>query len=249
MYLKQLFLLILSSVLILPGTIFSQTESNLNANLGANLVSRHIWRGLAIGGTNTSPAGPHAQPFVLIKYHPHESGTASIGFLGTYGLNNRYSESDFLINYSLSTPAGTFKAQIFDYHYPYTGINFTNVKNDGSGAHTLEASLNYTLPGQHPLSIFVSRNFHNVIEDDNTFYASLSYPVELEQTQLKIFVGGAAGPSQWHVVSNENFTVTNLGVSASKSLSITEEFSLPVSATWTYNPHLEISYIALGISI
>jgi hypothetical protein len=249
MCVKNLFLLFLSSVLILPGTIFSQSESNLNVDLGATLVSRHIWRGIDIGGAKSAPVGPHLQPHANFIYQHSEKSSVTLGFLGTYGINSPYSESDFLINFNHSGSAGDFRVQLFDYHYPITGINFSNFENDGTGAHTLELSVLYSLPENFPLSIFVSRNVYNVIEDDHTFYSSLRYPLEVDDITIDLFIGAALGESQWHAVTNKGFTLTNLGFSASRPIRISESFSMPLGISWIFNPHQDISYITMSLSL
>ncbi len=237
------FIILFSSILV------GQSNQGFDASLGGSLVSRHIWRGLQIGATQNSPAVPHIQPIAVVGYSFGAPGKLELGFLGTYGISNEYSESDFFLRYAVDTKAGSFALRVFDYHYPFKGLSFTDFDNDGNGAHTIELSLQYSGPENFPIGVFVSNNVYNVMPDDNTLYFELNYPVLVEDVALNLFAGVAQGQSVWHVVTTDKFEVTNIGFSATKGLQISETFVLPVSAIWTYNPHLKKSYIQFKISI
>lgn len=236
-------------LILISSILFGQPKGGFDASLGGGLVSRHIWRGLEIGATQNSPAVPHIQPIAVVGYSFGAPGKVELGFLGTYGISNEYSESDFFLRYAVDTKSGTFAFRVFDYHYPFKGLAFTDFDNDGNGAHTLELSLQYSGPVNFPIGVFVSNNFYNVIPDDKTLYIELNYPVLIEDIALNFFTGVAQGQSMWHVVTTDKFEVTNIGFSAAKSLQVSETFVLHVSAIWTYNPHLKKSYIQFKISI
>lgn len=238
----------LITLLILTCESFAQPS--FDVNFGANLVSRHIWRGLQIGATQNSPAVPHIQPNAVMSLSFSKNSSFEIGFVGTYGISNEYSESDFFARYSQLTNIGSFALQLFDYHYPFKGIPFSNFDENGTGAHTLEVSLKYTAPRQFPITLFVSNNIHNVVSGDKTFYAELNYPVQVNKlVDLNLFAGTAKGKSTWHVVSSDSFEIVNLGFKASRKIELSEKLKIPVSVTWTYNPHLKNSYLAFGLSI
>lgn len=246
---RKITVIILSILTILPVIAQGQPDKGFEASLGGSLVSRHIWRGLQIGATKNSPAVPHIQPIAVLGYSFGVPGKVELGFLGTYGISNEYSESDFFLRYAVDTKAGSFAFRVFDYHYPFKGLSFTDFDNDGKGAHTIELSLYYAAPEAFPIGVFVSNNVYNVMPDDNTLYIELNYPVVIEDVALNFFTGVAQGSSMWHVVTTDKFEITNIGFSATKGLQISETFVLPVSAIWTYNPHLKKSYIQFKISI
>ncbi|MEX2429250.1 MAG: hypothetical protein WD577_13465, partial [Bacteroidales bacterium] len=71
-------------------------------------------------------------------------------------------------------------------------------------------------------------------------YFELGYSFEA----VSLFVGGGDG---WHT-STGNFALTNIGLSVSKELEITETFSLPVSGAVILNPETEQFYVVFGVS-
>jgi hypothetical protein len=78
---KRIFLLAAGVCLMFmtPSShIHAQENGNSNFSIGADAVSRYIWRGLNLGG-----ATPHIQPFM--EYSFGETGLA-IGAWGSYGL-------------------------------------------------------------------------------------------------------------------------------------------------------------------
>ena len=48
--------------------------------------------------------------------------------------------------------------------------------------------------------------------------------------------------------ATEGFSVTNLSVTATKELEISDRFSLPISAGLTVNPCSEMAFFVLGLS-
>lgn len=238
-------------ILLIFCTVFlpAHSQDRFSVDMSAGVVSRHVWRGLLIGETENSHAVPHFQPGAVFNYSFGEIGNLKLGFVGTYGISNEYSESDFFLSYTLPTEAGHFTAQIFDFHYPFKGIDFGNFDSDGTGAHTLEVSLKYLGTINFPIGIFISNNFHNVTPGDKTFYSEVSYPFVVNEVYLNLFIGGSLGESRWHVVKTDGFTITNLGFTGTRFINLSEETEIRVSVSWIYNPHLENSYVTFGISI
>ena len=63
--------------------------------------------------------------------------------------------------------------------------------------------------------------------------------------QFGIFAGAGDG---WHT-SDGNFNVSNIGINVSREITITDQFSLPVSGSAILNPDTEQYYLVLGISL
>lgn len=231
-------------------TAFAQeSKPPVDITLQGNLVSRHIWRGLEIGKTPTSPATPHIQPAAAFHFALNNTTVLSLGFVGTYGTSNDYSESDFSLGIANDNSLGTFALMLFDYHYPYKRLAFTNFDGDGKGAHTIELSLTYKAPEPVNIRLFLSNNIHNVLPDDNTFYAELSYPVYVEKGAIHLFAGAAAGMSTWHGIASDGFELNNVGFKGERMLTSFDDASLSGTVLWSYNPYKEISYLALGLSV
>ena len=84
-------------------------------------------------------------------------------------------------------------------------------------------------------------------------YIEVGYKTRLKQTDLNVFVGGtpdnpniAAGESSFYL--NEKPGIINVGLKLSRTLQITENFSIPVQCSVISNPALNKIYLALGLS-
>ena len=77
----------------------------------------------------------------------------------------------------------------------------------------------------------------------------MDYPVTVAEVPLNFFIGAAGGSKEDPgYYGTEQFNVTNIGVKATKSVKITEDYSLPVAVTFLINPRTEISYLVFGLS-
>lgn len=228
-----------------------QAQNNCSFDFGADFVSRYIWRGAEFGAVGNQPATPHLQPYGAFTYTMGKS-SLSLGFWASYGLDSKYSENDLYINYSVESNIGTISLTVSDYYYPYLDgefSEFSNFDGDGNGAHTIEFNLSYTLPGKYPFSFMVSSNVHNDVPDNESLYFQVSYPFTVSKVDLNVFVGAANGRSVWHSITSDDFEFINVGFSASKSIKITDDYSIPLGMEWIYNPHLEKSYLVIKVSI
>ncbi|HEX2865693.1 MAG TPA: TorF family putative porin [Ignavibacteriales bacterium] len=214
-------------------------------SFGADLVSRYVWRGIEVGESM-----PQVQPYGSFDLDLKSSGSFSLGLWGSYGFTGNYAENDFYLKYSYETSAGTFSATATDYYYPYIdSLKLSDFKNNGEGAHTMEAAFLYTGPEAFPVSFTLSKNFYNDIPGQKSLYVELGYPVAFNGTSLNFFAGAAQGPSVWHSVTSDQFQVINLGFNVSKEIKITQDFSLPVGLSFIMNPHIKNTYVVFKVSL
>ncbi|HOP49959.1 MAG TPA: hypothetical protein PK887_04985 [Ignavibacteriales bacterium] len=230
---------------------FSQEQSLVSFNYGADVVSRYIWRGMEFG-ENT----PHIQPWGGFTFNLGKAGQIDFGFWASYGLSSegsKYSENDLNFKYSYNADFGTIALTLNDYYYPYLS-NFSNFKKDGNGGHTAEAGLVFDGSENFPIHILVSTNFYNQAllangDKENALYAEVGYKFKLNDVELSPIVGVAQGESIWHQVTTDKFEVINVGITASKEIKISNEFSLPTAVSWIWNPHLKKTYTVFKISL
>ncbi|MGE5401129.1 MAG: hypothetical protein ACM3S2_12050 [Ignavibacteriales bacterium] len=216
-------------------------------NFGADIVSRYVWRGIELGG---SPAVPQIQPYGSFDLNANSAGTFSLGIWGSYGFTGEYSENDFYFKYSLPTSAGTFSATATDYYYPYIdSLKFSNFSGNGEGAHTVEAAITYNGPESFPVSLTISSNIHNDLPENKSMYVEVGYPVNINGTSLNFFAGAAQGRSLWHCVETDKFEIINLGFNVSKTIKITQDFSLPVGMSVIMNPYVKNTYMVFKVSL
>lgn len=234
------------SIYMLIVMAFCSTVSFGQLKYGADLYSRYIWRGSDYGNA------PSLQPSITFT-----TGGLSFGFWGAYSLaestdpsdgsKSTYSENDFWASYSLSLAAsGTLTAYFTDYYLPYAGIRFGFFKpTDGAGAaHTLEGGLGYTGPEKFPVSVTFYSNLSN--DSENSSYVQVSYPFTISETTLTLTAGASPKKSAYYGTENGGFV--NLGITAAKSIVITDKFSLPINVSYINNPSSDISFLIFGVS-
>lgn len=243
---NKTFLLI--TFFIISITTFIQAQE-FEVNSGADIVSRYVWRGLNVNDA------VNIQPALTFSVHGF-----SLGFWGSYSLSsdpvNTHSalgqELDTWLGYSYSFNNGmSITALITDYYFANAGIKWGNFNKhddpDGPGAHVIEAGLVVTGPECFPITISGYLNFHN--DAGNNVYFQADYPVEVKDVSLNFFVGGTTGSKENPVYyGSEKLNIINVGVKASKSIKITEEYSLPVSVSFIGNPNTETTYMVFGLT-
>jgi hypothetical protein len=225
----------------------NEEVSAFKADLGADLVSRYIWRGIEFGG---NPAVPQFQPYISFSVNLSENHSLTAGAWGSYGFTGDYNENDLSLKYSFSHPeAGTFSVTANDYYYPYLGIPFSNFKGDGNGAHTVELGFSYTGTESLPFNFLVSQNIKNDLPGNESLYLEAGFNTSVNNIALTFFAGAAKGVSAWHSISTDKFEFCNIGFNASKSIKITSDYSLPAGISWILNPHLKKTYLVFKVSV
>jgi hypothetical protein len=218
---------------------------------GGDFVSRYIWRGINVNDQ------PNIQPYISLDY-----AGLQLGFWGSYGLSHLnstdeyyvfQSEIDTWLSYSLTLGSEVnLTALLTDYYFPNSGIkigNFNNYDNvNGPGAHTVEAGLTIAGSESFPLSLSGYINIYN--DEGNNTYFQADYSTSMQAFNLDVFAGAAGGSNKTPgYYGTDKFNFVHVGVKVSKSVVITESFSLPVYCSYILNPKSETSFLVLGISI
>lgn len=229
------FLKIVVSILFL--SVVTSSAQSFSASAGADFVTRYIWRGLDINNT------PNIQPSIAFGVSGFE-----LGFWGSYTLSNQTAatdEIDAYLSYGFSTDAGDFSLMVTDYYYPNGGVRLGDF-DDGAGAHTLEAGIAYTGTEKFPISLSFYYNFYN--DPGNNNYFEVGYPFTVSEIDFSAFVGGTTGSEENPVYyGTADLSIINVGISASKEVKVTNDFSLPLSASLIINPNIEIAYFVFGV--
>jgi len=217
------------SIIVLSANLISAQTS---VSGGADFVSRYLWRGLDFGNTFS------IQPTMSLS-----TGNFEVGFWGSYPLVNTASgseEMDLYLGYSI----GDFSVLVTDYYFPNSGMRYGLYKDPG--AHTIEVGVSYGGSESFPISLSAYMNVYN--DDDNTVYLELGYSTEVNDVTLDLFVGGTPGGDGGFYGTTE-LNLINIGITASKEISITDSFSLPIFSSYVLNPNLEVGYLIFGLSL
>ena len=216
--------------------VMAPVSAEVETTIGADVTSSYVWRGMELGGASI-------QPGLSLGYEGIE-----LDFWGSTGIVNPFDTKEFDITLSYSI-AG-LSAGVTDYWFnagpePY-GRYFKYGKETTN--HVFEAYLGYDLEF---VSVSWFTNFYgNDFKADGSrafsSYCEIAAPFSLGETEWSASVGFVPFGTPFY--GTEGFAVTNISLSAAKSIAVTESFSVPVSASVTVNPCTEMTYLVLGIS-
>jgi len=209
--------------------MFFAVDLSAQFSLGADFMSRYVWRGIDFGDS------PSIQPDVNATFGNFNIGAwAAVATQGS----PEGTEVDWYASYTFDTSkAGSFSLQLTDYTFPDLprGNYFTKE------AHFLEGGINYSGPSAFPVTVFTGVFFTN--DDDYSVYTEIGYQIEM----VNLFFGFTPAESALYGTSKAG--VINTGISASKSLQITENFSLNLTSSIIGNPHADNLFFVFGLGI
>tara|TARA_B100001750_G_scaffold243840_1_gene259907 strand:+ start:1289 stop:1987 length:699 start_codon:yes stop_codon:yes gene_type:complete len=224
---NKLFVIFLISVSSAAGQV----------SLGADVVSRYVWRGVDFGESMS------VQPTLS-----YSSGNFEIGSWGSYSyapLSSGANEHDIWVGYSF----GSVSLTITDYYFPNGGFDFFDfdgVEGDtaSAGAHWIESAVSYSGSESFPISILFSAFIHN--DPETSTYLEVGYPLSVDGADLNFFAGATLAETAFY--GTEGAGLISVGVSASKEVTVTEDFSLPVSVSYILNPNAQRTFLTFAVS-
>jgi hypothetical protein len=269
--LSKVVITVILLICLLPGSYAQLQDENKTAeetgsdatfSVGADLVSRYIWRGSDYGN---SPAIQPAMAFSVAGF--------KAGFWGSYGVcqysqrindstvanMGNYSEFDMYVSYTLKG----FTLMAYDYFLPdpsnpNTGNKYFNFKNTTTG-HALEVCLSYAGPEKFPIQLFAGTFVYGADKgkdaggtygagSDNNYstYFEAAYQFNVKGFGVKPFLGAIPFGS---VMYGPYGGVVNAGLTVSKPIKITNDYSLPVFGSVITNPQAESVFLVFGISL
>ncbi|MDP4173685.1 MAG: TorF family putative porin [Bacteroidota bacterium] len=244
--LSVLFIIVILSI----NSHSQQSEKNIHLNSGVDLVSSYNWRAIDFGNS------PAIQPYISLSAFNFElSGWGSYALIAQEehdGKSVPFSEIDLSAKYSIPTSIGTFSPGVVDFFYPYEHMRYSDYKGvdsgESKGAHWVNVGLTYTGSESFPISLTIDYAIHN--DPDKPIYFEVGYPVKIEETNLNLFVGAAKGSNKASLygIEDSKFGIVNAGVTLSKSLTITKDFSIPLSTSFVMNPYLSKAFIVFKAS-
>jgi hypothetical protein len=217
---KKTTLLLIASILLVGSYSTSAQEAVSPWTVGADFFNRYNWRGTDFGNS------PVVQP--TIKF---AAGGFSLGAWGSYSLSGtNATEADLFAGYSFKTGTSLL---FTDYYFP-TEPGSTGNYFDYDDSHTFEIGATQAI-GKFSISGYYWLNAN----DDLYFEAAYA------TKYVNLFVGGG---NESYTTDGE-FNVCNIGLSATKSIAITEKFSLPLIGKVILNPDKEQIFLVVGFSL
>ncbi len=208
------------AVVIAILMIACTAQAQPNIGIGADVVSRYVWRGTGFGNDAA------VQPYISFS-----AGMLEIGAWSSWGVNNAAAnENDLYITLS----GGNFALTVTDYHFPTgSSSDFFNYDSD-DGVHILEAMGSFS---NGPVSVMAAFNFLG--DADNSFYGEIGYSA-YSADDVNVDVVAGFGNSVYVLDESGDFNVVNLGVGVTKG---------SYTASYIVNPEAEISFLVFGVSL
>ena len=225
-------------VAILAIMVLTVSSVKAQFTTGADIVSSYVWRGIPQEDvTGVKGGAPNIQPYAAFT-----TGKLTLGSWASSSFTGGLKEVDLYATVALSSK---FAVTLTDYYYNFASQPNYFKYNNGTG-HVFEGTLAYT---GSAFSASVNTMFAGAdkkVNGDNALstYVELGYQIA---PVAKIFLGGSLGGSQTYATTG--FGITNLGVKVSKSIAITDKFSLPVYAIVGANPYLKSTFFVAGVTL
>ncbi|MCK9206050.1 MAG: hypothetical protein M0P66_02970 [Salinivirgaceae bacterium] len=232
---KNLLAALLLTTCLIPSTLFAQDETTPESpfSLGADLYSNYVWRGTKFG------TGPAFQPTIKLA-----TGGLTVGAWGSFDAAG-YAEADLYASYAFSFG---LSLGVTDYYYP--GLDYSNF-SDTAGSHAIEINAGYTIKGLSLSANYIVNEAGGAASVGGDMYFEAKYAF----TNFSVFAGAGNG---WHTaegfkadgvtMEDDEFGLCNLGLSTSKTIKVTDSFSLPVNGSVIWNPHAKQFNMVLGLS-
>lgn len=214
----------------------SDADSKVEVTIGADFVSRYIWRGQDCGYAAV-------QPELGISYKG-----LSLTAWGNYGIANvdDIEELDLTLSYN----AGGLTVGITDYWFGNQYVDYFRYKAHET-AHVFEANLGYDFG---PLSLNWYTNFagcdgcNKSSERAYSSYVEATAPFTLGGLDCEASIGAVPYATSYYADAN-GFAVTNISVKAAKEFSVAKNLKMPVFAQLAANPSTQKMYLVLGVGI
>jgi len=244
-------------------SVESVSEPEPTLNLGADFMSRYIWRGYDFGNS------PAIQPNIYFEWKGFTLGTWGSYAISGYRVQindstqeemGHYGEIDLYISYTYKW----FTLLFYDY-YAVNGLSPNKGKyfdyNNSTTGHTLEASLIFKGPEKFPLQILASTLIYGAdkgkdslgtygMGETNNYstYFELGYDFYFSRISLNLkpFIGGTPFGSSWY---GPKAGIINTGLLVKKDILVTSEFSIPVQASLIFNPVAQTAFLVFGFSL
>lgn len=199
----------------------------VTVSAGADIVSSYIWRGMYCG-----PAS--IQPGISLS-----AGNFSIGAWGSTSFESTWREFDLYAGYSI----GNFSVLVTDYFFPRDLPEGEDRGYFKYADHVFEGTLGYSFGESLPLSLAWNTNFAG--DDDYSSYFEASYSIPVGGVNVDLILGA----TPWKGAYSDGFALINASVKASKEITITDSFSLPVFTQAIVNPDTKDVFLVFGVSL
>jgi hypothetical protein len=268
---------VLFAVLLSVTSLFAQEDAVVEESpwsVGADFVSRYIWRGVNLGGSS-----PSIQPYLEYGFGS-DNHSFAIGAWGAYSLSGSQTgqEADLYLSYTIKE---ILSLTVTDYFFPdetsgrnkYFNYNMDwdkiNSGEEAQTGHVLEAAVSFNGTEKLPVTLMFAMNLwgadsqkykevSGILVPENKIvmskYLELGYSTDVSGVAVDVFAGMTFDNPKIEKGEPEGFYgqrsagIINLGFSLAKELKITDHYSLPVFGSIITNPEAENIFMVFGVS-
>ena len=220
--------------------VLATTSVKAQFATGADIVSSYVWRGFPQEATKGTP---NIQPYVSFT-----TGGLTLGSWASSSLLGNVKEVDLYATYAFSSQLAL---TVTDYNWGFASPKGYFDYSKATSDHIYEATLAYTGTEKFPISASINTMFAGADKKpSDATKAALSTYIELGyqiSPLAKVFVGGVLGESNAYATTAAG--LTNVGIKVSKSIAITDKFSLPVYGILGANPYAGNAFFVAGITL
>lgn len=230
------------------GKCYSQQQEKdtlptYNLNLGFDLQTKYLWRGMEIMPTNSSP--------VIFPTIGYSYNNICAYVVGGYALNGLHSEVDWGISYTYKC----FTVGVNDYYYPSLESLVDQLFNYKSATtnHWIEGVFTIT-PNKFPGHITISNFFYGADKDAEgqqaySTYAEAGYSYALSANRhLSLTIGAALNASCYNGYE-QGGCICNVELKYTRELQLNKDLTLPLSVAYIVNPTRKKSFVNLTTSL
>lgn len=225
--------------ILFMGLVISMAvhAQEIETMVGCDFVSSYIWRGQNLGNTSM-------QPTLGVEYKG-----LSLTAWGSVGLANLFDAKEFDLTLEYTT--GGFNIGITDYwldegaepeglYFKYGALSTNHVFEANVGYDFGFASLKW-------FTIFAGNDGRYNGKRAYSSYFEVSVPFQLASVDWSLTAG--AVPFATGFYGTTGFAVTNLALTVSKDIKVTDSFSIPVFAQVVANPCSQMAYFVFGFTL
>lgn len=235
---KKIFTILAVAVLSLNALAPAKAQDKVEASVGADLVSRYIWRGLDLGEVSF-------QPTLGLDWKG-----LSLSAWGSVGISNPGDTKEF--DLTLSYSIGGFNIGVTDYWFD-SGLDPLNryfmYRSDCTN-HVFETNIGYDF-GFAAIQWYTNFAGNDCVNPAGkrafSSYLELSAPFTLGGADWSAAIGMVPFATDFY--GTEKFAVVNVSLTASKEIAITDSFSIPVFAQVAANPYTREAFFVIGFTL
>ena len=211
-------------------------QDKVEAVVGADFVSRYVWRGQHLGDVSL-------QPTLGLSYKG-----LSLTAWGSVGLSESDDTEEF--DLTLAYAAGGFNIGVTDYWFDTPESRYFSYGAHET-SHVFEANIGYDF-GPVALQWYTNFAGNDGVNDSGdraySSYFEASVPFTLAGCSWKATVGAVPYATSFYTDAG-GFAVTNVSLRAERAVGVTRTFSIPLFAGITANPSSEKAYFVFGFSL